>query len=319
MGGLVGLGSQEDCCFLRPQPEEAATAMKRHVVVQTTIMAPGSPASTNSSKCRSGLMHMYVQAHRLLRARRNARFSSCPSSEDGHVTGHDVCSFKTLRCALRRSQRAERQKTIDAITVLAAGWLTRHGFVGQDIDEAGAADNNDGAGFVKSGVFAGQFRDYYALGKVLGEGSCAEVRECFVAQGDKLQTAESDAVYAVKILKRNKARRKHMQNEITALTRAQHPHCIKLVDVYMEDEIYIVMELLTGGTVLDRIIETDCYSEADARNVTSQVQFNNLHVKIITIIIIMLVGIVIITTVVIITIIGAGGVGLPSQHGHCSP
>ncbi len=273
MGGLVGLGP-EDCCL--------ATAMKRHLVVQTTIMAPGSPASTNSSKRRSGLMHMYVQAHRLLRARRNARFSSCPSSEDGHVAGHDVCSFKTLRCALRRSQRAERQKTIDAITVLAAGWLTRHGFVGQDIEEAGA-------GFVTSGVFAGQFRDYYALGKVLGEGSCAEVRECYVAQGDKLQTAESEAVYAVKILKRNKARRKHMQNEITALTRAQHPHCIKLVDVYMEDEIYIVMELLTGGTVLDRIIETDCYSEADARNVTSQVHVNNLHVNIIIIIMIIMI------------------------------
>jgi hypothetical protein len=278
LGCVVGLGPQADSCL--------AAAMKRHLVVQTTIMAPGSPGSTNSSSCHSGLMHMYVQAHRLLRARRKARFSECPrseygSSEYGHVTGHDVCSFETLRSALRRSQRAARQKTIDAITVLAAGWLTRHGFLGQEIEEAGAGDKNDEAGFVTSGVFAGQFRDYYALGKVLGEGSCAEVRECFVAQGDKLQTAESEAVYAVKILKRNKARRKHMQNEITALTRAQHPHCVKLVDVYMEDEIYIVMELLTGGTVLDRIIETDCYSEADARNVTSQVHVNNVHVNII--------------------------------------
>ena len=75
--------------------------------------------------------------------------------------------------------------------------------------------------------------------EVLGEGPCDEVRECFVAQGDKLQTAESEATYAVKILKCSKARHKHMQNEITALRRAQHPHCIKLVDVYMEDVIYM--------------------------------------------------------------------------------
>ena len=44
-----------------------------------------------------------------------------------------------------------------------------------------------------------------------------------------------------------------------------------LVDVHVESSIYIVMELMTGGTVLDRIIESDCYAEADARNVMLQV------------------------------------------------
>jgi serine/threonine protein kinase len=120
----------------------------------------------------------------------------------------------------------------------------------------------------ESAVFAGRFSDAYVLGKVIGEGSWAEVRQC-VAAGKS--NAEGGTVYAVKILKRDKSKRKHMQNEIAALTRAQHPHCVRLEDVFMEDEIYIVMEQLTGGTVLERIIEMDCYSEADARNVTSQV------------------------------------------------
>ena len=46
-----------------------------------------------------------------------------------------------------------------------------------------------------------------------------------------------------------------------------------LVDVYVEDAILIVMECMTGGTVLDRIVEMDCYCEADARNVVVQVLY----------------------------------------------
>jgi serine/threonine protein kinase len=43
------------------------------------------------------------------------------------------------------------------------------------------------------------------------------------------------------------------------------------VDVFVEDMIYIVMEIMMGGTVLDRIVEMELYSEADARNVIIQV------------------------------------------------
>jgi serine/threonine protein kinase len=50
--------------------------------------------------------------------------------------------------------------------------------------------------------------------------------------------------------------------------------------VFVEDAIYIIMELMSGGTVLDRIIETDFYSETDARNVMFQVltDLEYLHV-----------------------------------------
>mmetsp|Transcript_60813 Transcript_60813/g.162658 ORF Transcript_60813/g.162658 Transcript_60813/m.162658 type:complete len:633 (-) Transcript_60813:238-2136(-) len=46
-----------------------------------------------------------------------------------------------------------------------------------------------------------------------------------------------------------------------------HPHCVKLHNVfYTSTQIYLVLELMTGGELFDRIISKECYSEAEAAN-----------------------------------------------------
>ena len=69
--------------------------------------------------------------------------------------------------------------------------------------------------------------------EVLGEGPCENL--------DSIRRLALSGLELVALGNETfgKARHKHMQNEITALRRAQHPHCIKLVDVYMEDVIYM--------------------------------------------------------------------------------
>lgn len=145
------------------------------------------------------------------------------------------------------------------ITLMAAGWLHRHGFV----SEENPAPKDGKLSPPQSAMFADILAETYALGKVLGEGAFAVVRECSHRQ--------SGTKFAVKILQKDKMPRSRIQNEIAAMMKITHANCLPLVDVFVEDSIYIVMDLMTGGTVLDRIVEMDLYCEADARDVITQV------------------------------------------------
>lgn len=51
-------------------------------------------------------------------------------------------------------------------------------------------------------------------------------------------------------------------NEIYIMRMLQHPNIIKLYEVYEGDyHIYLVLELLKGGELFDRIISAGPYSE----------------------------------------------------------
>ncbi len=105
----------------------------------------------------------------------------------------------------------------------------------------------------------------YVLGKKLGEGSYGKVR-----MGVSRETGQQVAVKTV--LKKNARRLATLRREIGIMRTIQHPHIIRFYDVY-EDEsfLYIVMELCTGGELFDRIVDSGCYTEADAREVTRQI------------------------------------------------
>ncbi len=45
-----------------------------------------------------------------------------------------------------------------------------------------------------------------------------------------------------------------------------HQHIVKLEDVFMDDSnVYIVLELVRGGDLFDRIVNRGCYKESTAR------------------------------------------------------
>eukprot|EP00918_Siedleckia_nematoides_P065072 GHVU01141474.1.p1 GENE.GHVU01141474.1~~GHVU01141474.1.p1 ORF type:complete len:480 (-),score=77.65 GHVU01141474.1:258-1628(-) len=59
----------------------------------------------------------------------------------------------------------------------------------------------------------------------------------------------------------------------------EHPNCVHLYSVWDEPKkAFLVLELLTGGTVMDRIVETDHFSERQAAKVTSGVLMALEHI-----------------------------------------
>lgn len=103
------------------------------------------------------------------------------------------------------------------------------------------------------------FDELYELGPKIHRGSFAVVKEC--------RHREWDEKYAVKIIKRDKRTDEAVLHEVAIMNQLDHPHIVKVVDFFEEEEFYyIVMELMAGGDVFDRIISMNQYTEADARD-----------------------------------------------------
>jgi calcium/calmodulin-dependent protein kinase I len=101
------------------------------------------------------------------------------------------------------------------------------------------------------------------LGELLGTGSFGVVNHA---------TRKSDSkTFAIKTIKKVQLSAEDLnsiQDEVDILRRVQHPGCVALVEVFESPKtIYIVMELLTGGELFERIIEKGSFSEKEASKV----------------------------------------------------
>uniref|UniRef100_A0A8C4NW57 Ribosomal protein S6 kinase n=1 Tax=Dicentrarchus labrax TaxID=13489 RepID=A0A8C4NW57_DICLA len=104
-----------------------------------------------------------------------------------------------------------------------------------------------------------QFFQHYELclhGPPLGEGSFSVCRKC--------RHKQSGHEYAVKIVSRRMEA--NTQREIAALRQCEaHPNIVKLHEVYTDQyHTYLVMELLRGGELLERIRRKKLFGEAEA-------------------------------------------------------
>jgi len=116
---------------------------------------------------------------------------------------------------------------------------------------------------------------YYEINnKVLGMGNFSVVKEAIAKVHDKEKEKDKDRFHvAVKIVDKNYVKHKPemLRNEVEILLQIDHPNIIKLIDLFdTEDKLYLVMELVTGGELFDRIVEREQYSEADAKEVMRQ-------------------------------------------------
>jgi len=132
--------------------------------------------------------------------------------------------------------------------------------IGDDFDPAVEDDSAKGA----------PFSELYILGKQLGSGAFSTVYEA--------NHSQSNNPYAIKCVRRNDLQPSDavaLQDEITALkVLADCPYIVKIQDVFEEtDIIYVVLERMDGGDLIDRIIERAHYSEGDAREVCRQLLF----------------------------------------------
>ncbi|KAF7661829.1 hypothetical protein LDENG_00251920 [Lucifuga dentata] len=99
----------------------------------------------------------------------------------------------------------------------------------------------------------------YKIGKVIGDGNFAVVKECV----ERLTGQE----FALKII--DKARccgKEHLiENEVAVLQRVRHPSIIQLIEVDdTPTQLFLVMELVKGGDLFDAITSSTKYSERDA-------------------------------------------------------
>lgn len=112
----------------------------------------------------------------------------------------------------------------------------------------------------KSIYKTGSIKDSYKLDKVLGEGSFAVVRK-----GIKKSTGEE---YAIKMIDKTAIESDDqiaLQNEVDILSEIDHPNIVKLVEIYDEKTRFnMVMELMSGGELFDRIVDKEHYSEKEA-------------------------------------------------------
>jgi calcium/calmodulin-dependent protein kinase I len=110
-------------------------------------------------------------------------------------------------------------------------------------------------------------RERYEFREVLGTGAFSKVfsAECRFEPG---------TMVAIKCIDKKalKGKEESLENEIKVLRKLRHPNIVQLFDTYDEKAyVYLVMELVTGGELFDRIVAKGSYTERDASNLIRQV------------------------------------------------
>ncbi|XP_018416803.1 PREDICTED: serine/threonine-protein kinase DCLK2 isoform X1 [Nanorana parkeri] len=98
----------------------------------------------------------------------------------------------------------------------------------------------------------------YKIGKVIGDGNFAVVKECVERSTGK--------EFALKIIDKAKCCGKEhlIENEVSILRQVKHPNIIMLIEeMDTITELYLVMELVKGGDLFDAITSSTKYTERD--------------------------------------------------------
>ena len=106
----------------------------------------------------------------------------------------------------------------------------------------------------------------YTYGKILGQGSSASVYEAVHTKSKKK--------VAIKVIKRNDDINddESMATELEILRTVRHRYILNCHELYESPQcIWVVMELIKGGELLDVLVERGLYSEADASRAMKQV------------------------------------------------
>ncbi|XP_075684651.1 serine/threonine-protein kinase DCLK3 [Rhinoderma darwinii] len=100
---------------------------------------------------------------------------------------------------------------------------------------------------------------YYDIGRSIGDGNFAVVKECRVRK--------TNQEFAMKIIDKAKLVGKEdiIENEVRIIKLLSHPNIVKLLDDFeTENEIYLIMEYIKGGDLFDAITESIKFTEHDA-------------------------------------------------------
>ncbi|CDO62527.1 calcium-dependent protein kinase 3 [Plasmodium reichenowi] len=129
-------------------------------------------------------------------------------------------------------------------------------------------------GFILS--FTGNLEDFYNLSKEpLGKGTYG----CVYKATDKLLKITR----AVKVVSKKKLKNiPRFRQEIDIMKNLDHPNVVKLLETFEDsNQIYLVMELCTGGELFDKIVKKGCFVETFASFIMKQIfsVLNYLHIR----------------------------------------
>lgn len=110
----------------------------------------------------------------------------------------------------------------------------------------------------------GDPKSKYDVKKELGSGAFATVKLVI--------NKTTGQPYAMKVLDKKRvamsshSKRDTMQSEIELLSQIDHPHIVLMEEVFETDkELYLILELVTGGELFDRIVTSGRLQEREAR------------------------------------------------------
>ncbi|XP_051837735.1 calcium/calmodulin-dependent protein kinase type 1 isoform X1 [Antechinus flavipes] len=113
---------------------------------------------------------------------------------------------------------------------------------------------------------ADDIRDIYEFRDVLGTGAFSEV---ILAEEKTTQKLVAIKCIAKKALE---GKESSIENEIAVLHKIKHPNIVALDDIYeCGGHLYLIMQLVSGGELFDRIVEKGFYTERDASRLICQV------------------------------------------------
>jgi len=116
------------------------------------------------------------------------------------------------------------------------------------------------------GAEIGDIKDKYDIGEIIGRGGFSTVHEV---------TRKSDgSKYAVKIVEKTMLQEdiKLLRREIEIMKQVDHLNILKLIEIYENDDsVFIVMELVDGSELFDRIVDKGYYSEKSTVHVVKQI------------------------------------------------
>lgn len=116
--------------------------------------------------------------------------------------------------------------------------------------------------------------DHYDLIEEIGQGQYASVH--------RAEHKETGKLVAVKLIDKGDTGMTVTDKEIAVMLRVEDENCVRLYEVYeTETEVQMVLELLEGADLFDRIIQKQKYPEAEAKVLMARVckGVKHLHEK----------------------------------------
>lgn len=107
-------------------------------------------------------------------------------------------------------------------------------------------------------------QEVFDIMEELGSGAFSEVY--------MVKEKKTGKLFAMKCVKKKQKRDLNLENEIAVLRRIKHENVVGMEDFYeSRTHYYLIMELVSGGELFDRILDRGVYSEKDASTVIQQV------------------------------------------------